>query len=385
MRTYFDYNATAPLEPAVLEAMLPYLREQHGNASSRHEEGRQAWAGVEQARAQVAAAVNARPEEIVFTSSGTESNNAIIRGVAEAAPRTRRRIVVSAIEHPCVLCAARAAANRDNGEMIPIGCDRNGLLAMAELEQAVADGSACVVSVMLANNETGTLQDIVSVSAVAKAAGAVMHSDSAQALGKIPIDFATLGVDAMTLSGHKAGGPMGVAALVVRSEVEWLPLLEGGGHEHGRRSGTLNVAGIVGFGVAAELAAERSVAYGARIAPLRDQLEVRLRAVGVQVYGAGAPRLPNTSYVGFPGIDGEALVVMLDQAGFAVASGAACASFKDDASHVLQAMGYNSEQARCAIRVSLGPASTAEQVEGFAQVVQALGVRLRALSSVNAG
>lgn len=384
VRTYLDYNATARVEPAVLDAMLPFLRDRQGNASSRHSEGRLAGDAVEEARAKVAAAVNALPEEVVFTSSGTESNNAIIRGVAGAAFPRKPRIVTSAIEHPCVLCAARAMVNSPGCELVPVGCDENGLFARDDLEQAVADEKACVVSVMLANNETGVIQDIPAAAELARRGGAVLHTDCAQAFGKIPVDFNRLGADAMTLSGHKVGGPMGVAALVVRRNVEWLPLLEGGGHEDGRRSGTLNVAGIVGFGAAAMLAAQRVQTHTEELGKLRDALEEHLLFSGARIFAHGAQRLANTSCFGFAGIDGEALVVMLDQAGYAVASGAACSSFKDDASHVMLAMGFEQELARCAVRVSFGPENTAEEADGFARTVATLAHRMRSMSSVSA-
>ena len=261
--------------------------------------------------------VNARPDEVLFTSSGTESNNTIIKGVAGRQGKTR--IVTSGIEHPCVLCAARAMT-RHGCEFLPVGVDEQGRLDFADLKNAVSGSSTAIVSVMLANNETGVVQDVAKVAQIGHAAGAVVHSDCAQALGKIPVDFAALGVDAMTLSGHKVHGPMGIAALVLKLQVDCLPLLEGGGQERGMRSGTLNVAGIVGFGQAAQIAGARLDVYQRQVSDLRDRLETRLRAAGAVIFGGAATRLPNTCYFGLPGIEGEALVVMIDQAGFAVAS-----------------------------------------------------------------
>lgn len=228
---YLDYNATTPLHPRVLEAMMPYLTENYGNASSRHDWGRRAHQAVETAREQVATAVGAYPEEVVFTASGTESNNTIIKGVSLMS--MRNVVTATATEHPCVLCAARGT-QRGGFSFVPLAVDSAGRLDKNDLTQTLAGDSVALVSVMRANNETGVLQDIATIAPEVRAAGAVMHTDAAQALGKIPLNFKALGVDAMTLSAHKAQGPKGVAALIVRREVEWAPLLEGGGHEGGR-------------------------------------------------------------------------------------------------------------------------------------------------------
>lgn len=379
MRAYFDHNATAPLDPEVLAAMEPYLRGPCGNASSRHEEGRAAHDAVERARGQVAAAVNARPDEVVFTSSGTESNNTIIKGVATVSDA--RTIVTSAVEHPCVHCAARAMQRRGH-VFAPIGVDDQGLLDFDDLESTLASAKASIVSVMLANNESGVLQDVAKVAEVGHGHGAVVHTDAAQALGKMEVDFAALGVDAMTISAHKARGPMGVAALVVKTSVEYEPLLEGGGHENGARSGTLNVPAIVGFGKAAELAAGRQAEEAKRLAALRDGIEASLEKAGAVVFGKGAPRLPNTTYFGMPGIEGESLVVMLDQSGFAVASGSACASTKNEPSHVLLAMGMTEEVARTAVRVSLGAGNDEKQAQGFVSAVTQVVERMAKMAAM---
>lgn len=375
---YLDYNATTPMHPAVLEAMLPYLRGEFGNASSRHGFGRRARQAVDEAREQVAAAAGAHPAEVVFTSSGTESNNTIIKGTALMS--TRGMVAISATEHPCVLCAARTL-QRGGTAHIPLAVDADGLLEMDDLTQTLAGGDCALVSVMRANNETGVLQDITAIAAQAKAAGAWMHTDAAQALGKVPLNFAEWGVDAMTLSAHKARGPKGVAALIVRREVDWAPLLDGGGHEDGRRSSTENVAGIVGMGEACRLTAE-TLAAAAQMRALRDEMETSLRAAGAAIFAANAPRLPNTSLFGFPGVDGESMVVMLDQSGFAVASGAACSSMKNEPSHVLLAMGVPQDEARTAIRASIGPDTSGDDVRRFAAAAAALYSRLAALSAV---
>ncbi|MBF2734631.1 MAG: cysteine desulfurase, partial [Betaproteobacteria bacterium AqS2] len=360
MRAYFDHNATAPLDAEVRAAMAACEEESYGNAASRHAEGRAAHEAVERARAQVARAVNARPEEVIFTSSGTESNNLLVKGVA--ARSTKKVVAASGVEHPCVLCAARAVADGPGEKVfMPLAVDAEGVVELADVEAALASGDVALLSVMLANNESGVLQDVAALAKLAAGRTAV-HTDAAQALGKIEVDFAALGVDAMTLSAHKARGPKGIAALIAKEELEFAPLHDGGGQEKGLRSGTLNVAGIVGFGVAAELAAARAAAEGERLAGLRTRLEERLRADGATIFGAGAARLPNTTYFGYPGIEGESLVVMLDQNGFALASGSACASTKNEPSHVLLAMGCTEEQARTAVRCSLGLESDAEQV-----------------------
>ena len=376
---YLDYNATTPLDPAALEAMQPFLREEFGNPSSRHEYGRRARDAVEKARAQVAQAVGAKTEEVVFTASGTESNNTFIKGVAVMS--TRGVIATGATEHPCVLCAARATA-RGGIVHAPIAVDSEGRIDRDDLRDILSGGDCALVSVMLANNETGTVQEIRELAEMARAAGALFHTDAAQALGKIPLDFAALGADAMTISGHKAYGPKGAAALIARRDADWAPLLDGGGHEEGRRSGTENTAAIAGFGAAAEIAAARAAADSEKMTTLRDHAEARLTAAGAVIFGGGAPRLPNTSCFGFPGIDGESLVVMLDQSGFALASGAACSSMKDDPSHVLMAMGFEADIARAAARFSAGRETTMEQAESFAATAAGLAERLRGMSAV---
>lgn len=376
---YLDYNATAPMHPKVFAAMEPYLRGEFGNASSRHAWGRRARAAVDLAREQTADACGAHPSEVVFTSSGTESNNTIIKGAALMS--MKRIIAAAATEHPCVLCAARTVL-RAGMAFAPLAADENGILDMDDLRRTVSGGECILVSVMRANNETGVLQDIPKIAETVKSAGAVMHTDAAQALGKIPVDFAGWGADAMTVSAHKARGPKGAAALIVRRGVDWAPLMDGGGHENGRRSSTENVAGIAGMGAACALAAE-SAAESARLENLRDEMEKELREKGgAVIFGAGAPRLPNTSLFGFPNVDGESMVVMLDQSGFAAASGAACSSMKSGPSHVLLAMGVAPEIAQTAVRASFGAETTADEVRRFTAAALAIRTRLASLSSV---
>ena len=376
---HLDYNAGAPLDPRALEAMLPFLREEFGNASSGHSFGRRARRAVETAREQVAEAAGARPSEVVFTSSGTESNNTIIKGAALMS--MRQTTAVAATEHPCVLCAARSL-QRGGGAYVPLAVDSRGVLDMDDLRKTLAGGDCALVSVMRANNETGVLQDVAAIAKEAKTAGAIMHTDAAQALGKVPVDFSGWGADAMTLSAHKARGPKGVAALIVRPEVDWAPLLEGGGHENGRRSSTENVAGIVGMGAACALAGE-SLAQAGRLAAMRDKMEEALTAAGAVIFGREAERLPNTSLFGFPKVDGDGMAAMLDQSGFAVATGAACSSMKDEPSHVLLAMGEPMELARMAVRVSLPPDIEEEKVARFTAAALEIQRRLLSLTSLS--
>lgn len=375
---YFDHNATTPLDPAVLEAMLPYLREQFGNASSRHEYGRAARRAVDEARAQVAAAVGAHPTEIVFTSGGSESNNLFIKGTAACLPVGA--LAVGATEHPCVIKPAEQLA-RQGWQLHKIKVDADGRIDGDDYHDTLSQ-SPCLVSLMLANNETGVLQDIAPLAAQARAAGAWFHSDAVQALGKVPVNFRQLGVHAMTVSSHKIGGPKGAAALIVEKRVELAPLIAGGGHERGLRSGTENVPAIVGFGLACELAVQKLVNHSALMQTLREQLERGLQALGATVFARGAQRLPNSTYFAFADIDGETLVGRLDRDGYAVASGAACSSANPEPSHVLRAMGVAPEVARGAVRVSLGAGNTAQQIEDFLRTLQTTVAALQRLTSV---
>ncbi len=362
MPAYLDHNATAPLEAAVLEAMLPYLREHFGNPSSVHRLGRRARAAIDGAREQVAALVNAHPSQVVFTSGGTEANNLAIKGVATN--NRPGRILIGATEHPSV--AEAALSLTENGwqvERLPV--DRKGVLQRDVLSAHARQGAA-LISVMYANNETGVVQDIAAIADVAKAHNALLHTDAVQAAGKLPLDFGACGTHLLSMSAHKIGGPKGVGALIVDKAVELRPLLHGGGQEKERRSGTENVAGIVGFGAAAALVQERLAAYSLRVARLREQLESGLCALeGVEIFSQQALRVPNTTCFGVHGMDGETLVLNLDRQGFAVSSGSACASGSADPSPVLLAMGVDRELARGGLRVSFGWGNTEADVDGF--------------------
>ncbi|MDP2195388.1 MAG: cysteine desulfurase family protein, partial [Rhodocyclaceae bacterium] len=339
---YLDHNATTPLTLSVLEAMLPYFGQQYGNASSRHEYGRAARRAIDAARQRVAYAVGAHPTEVVFTSGGSEANNLFIKGVA--ANLSPGLAAISAIEHPCVREPAKSL-RRQGWRVREIAVDTDCRLASADFSAMLAEKPAAVatlVSVMFANNETGAVQEVARLAAIAQESGAWFHSDAVQALGKIPLDFRALnatGVHALTLSAHKLGGPKGAGALVVDKRVDLAPLIAGGGHERGLRSGTENVPAIVGFGVACEEAVARMSETAARLSGLRADLERGLAALGAVIFAQNAERLPNTTYFSLPGLDGETLVARLDRAGFAVASGAACSSANPEPSHVLLAMG----------------------------------------------
>jgi len=315
---YFDHNATTPVDERVLAAMLPYLRNQYGNASSRHEFGTQARKAVEHAREQVAAIANVQPVQVVFVSGGTEANNLFVKGAAAYLKPTQ--IAVSSIEHPCVAKPAQELA-RAGWKLRRLAVTRDGEIDLADVDAALREATG-LVSVMLANNETGVIQDVAAVAERARRARAWMHTDAVQALGKIPVDFEALGVHAMTVSAHKLYGPKGAAALIVDKRLELKAIISGGGHERGLRSGTENVPAIVGFGAACELAAGRMVELAARLSALRTRLERELNRMGAVIFGGRAPRIPNTTYFTFPNINGETLVIELDKAGFAVASGA---------------------------------------------------------------
>jgi len=378
MQAYFDHNATTPLDEGVLAEMLPFLREEYGNASSRHDFGTRARRAVNKAREQIAALVNVQPAQVVFVSGGTEANNLFIRGAA--AYMKPGRIVVSAIEHPCVAKPAQDLV-RQGWKLRKFATDSKGRVDVADAQAALSE-PANLVSVMLANNETGVIQPVADIAAMAREQRAWMHTDAVQALGKIPVDFEVLGVHAMTLSAHKIYGPKGIGALVVDKRLELKPIIHGGGHEGGRRSGTENVPAIVGFGAACDLASRRMDAIVASTRGLRDRTEQGAADLGAQIFGRGADRISNTTYFAFPDIDGETLVIELDKAGFAVASGAACSSTSTEPSATLLAMGVAPDIARGAVRVSFGVRNTVVEVEDFLQALGATVSRLRRLTAV---
>jgi cysteine desulfurase len=349
---YLDYNASTPLRPEAWAAMEDALRG-FGNPSSVHRHGRRARRIIEDAREQVAALCGAEPAGVVFTSGGTEANALALRGSG------RRRVLVSAVEHASVLHAV------DHFEPIPV--DRNGVVDLDAVDAMLAAaGEPAVVSVMVANNETGVVQPVAELAEIAHRHGALVHSDAVQACGKIPVAIADLGVDLLSVSAHKLGGPAGVGALVVGGEVDLAPLIRGGGQERGLRAGTENVTGIAGFAAAAISAAGELSAWS-RVERLRDGLELRARAAvpGTRIFADAARRLPNTSCLAMPGVSSGTQVIALDLAGIAVSAGSACSSGTLARSHVLAAMGVSAGEADCAIRVSLGWASSERDVERF--------------------
>lgn len=360
MSIYLDHNATAPLDPRVLEAMRPWLAGAHGNPASVHRPGRAAHEALEQARNAVAELVAAKPAEVIFTGGGTEADNLALKGTCVGAPRGK--LLVGAIEHSAVLGPADALAKLGwDVERLPV--DHEGRYDLAMLDKSLARKDVKLVSTMLANNETGVLQDVAAITARAHGAGALAHCDAIQAAGKIAVDFRAIGADLMTLSAHKFNGPRGVGALIMDRRVDLTPLVHGGGQEQGLRGGTENLAGIVGFGRAAALAKAELAQRAAHAKGLRDALEADVRKLpGTQIFSGGTERLPNTLQFGIEGIDGEWLVMELDKRGIAVSSGSACHSGSGEPSHVLTAMGYASAVAKGALRVSFGLGNTQADV-----------------------
>lgn len=367
---YLDHNATTPLDPVVLEAMSPWLTGPCANPHSAHPLGLLAEGALVEARAQVATSLGAEPAELVFTSGGTESLNHALRGAFEGRT-TRRRVVASAVEHSAVMAVLRWLQGQ-GVEVVLVPVRASGVLDLDALEAALTTDTA-LVSVMLANNETGVLQPVPEVAALARSRGVLVHTDAVQALGRVPVDIRALGVDLLSFSGHKLQGPKGTGGLFIRRGIRLKPLVLGGEQERGRRGGTENVPGIVGLGRACALAVERLPRVGG-LAELRDRLEAGLlhHGRGAVVHGADAPRLPNTSLVSFPGRDGEALLLGLGQRGICVSVGSACTTGQREPSHVLRAMQVPDGLGRGTLRFSLGWGNTAEEVDATLQALETL-------------
>jgi cysteine desulfurase len=378
-RAYLDNNATTPLLPPVLEAMQPYFIEQFGNASSIHHHGQQTRAAVERARESVAALLGCRASEIVFTSGGTEADNLAIFGIT----RPGDHVITSSIEHHAVLNACkRLEALGCEVTCVPV--DGQALVSPDDIKRALRPNTR-LISIMMANNETGVLQPVNEIGAIAAEADVYFHSDAVQAAGKVPVDVSAIRCDLLSISGHKIHAQQGVGALYVRKGTLLQPMLYGGRHERARRAGTENVAGIVGLGKAAELA-RAGLANGEveNIRMLRDRLERTIIETidSVGVNSAGAPRVPNTSSIYFDYIEGEALVIALDLKGVAVSTGAACSSGAIEPSHVLTAMGLSPDRARASLRFSIGKQNTSEDVDLLLSILPATVSRLRELSPV---
>jgi cysteine desulfurase len=379
-RIYFDYNATTPMTPEILAAMLPYLTEEFGNASSIHAFGQNAREAVEQSRSSVAALLGGRAADIMFTSGGTEANNHAILGAVAAAPRKIKHVITSAIEHVAVLDPCRALA-KSGVDLTILPVDRGGLVNPEDVQRAVRPETV-LITLMLANNEIGTIEPIEEISKIAAEKGIVFHTDAIQAAGKIPIDVDKLGVDLLSISAHKFYGPKGVGALYIRKGSQLAPLLYGGHSERDRRPGTEDVAAIAGMGKAAQLAQIGIREESRRIGSLRDRLERGLldRISHSWVNGAQAPRVPNTSNLTFPFIEGESMVIALDLKGIACSTGAACSSGAVEPSHVLIALGLAPEDARATLRLSLGHQTTEEEISFAFETIPPVIERLRQLS-----
>ena len=383
-RIYLDHNATTPVDPRVLEAMLPFFSAEFGNASSIHSFGQKARAAVETAREQVAELINARPQEIIFTSGGTESDNHAIFGALQAADGPTKRIVSTSIEHEAVLNACQQAA-KNGAHLIYLPVTLDGLVNPAALRDILksSPGNA-LISVIHANNELGAIQPLAELGEIAKEAGACFHTDAVQSTGKIPIDVDALHLDLLSLSGHKLYAPKGIGALYIRSGTPVQQFLYGGHHQRGFRPGTENVAGIAGLGQAAELSRNSLHRDAIQIAALRDLLERQLlaRVPQSRVNAATAPRTPNTSNMIFPGIDGEALLIALDLQGLACSTGSACSSGAVEPSHVLTAIGLSPDDARSSLRFSLGRHTTRQEIDSALHIIPAAVARLREFSPV---
>ena len=385
MRIYLDHNATTPVDPAAAQAMMRALQDSFGNASSVHYYGQQAKAAIDNARSSVAALIGGEPSEVIFTSGGTEADNFAIRGAAEALEVTgRKHLITSGIEHEAVLNTFKALARRGwKTTVLPL--DATGIVSPDRLREAMTSDTA-LVSIMHANNEIGTIQPIADLAQIAHASGALFHTDAVQSAGKIPVDVRGLGVDLLSVSGHKFYGPKGAGALWARRGVRLSAFLAGGKQERNRRAGTENVPGLVGMGVAAARALEGMPEKAARLSTLRDRLEqgILQSVPNTEVNGAREPRVPNTSNISFDRVEAESLLIALDLEGVAVSTGSACSSGTLEPSHVLKAMNLSNHRAQNSIRFSLGAGNTDEEIDRVIAILPKLVTKLRSLSAVGA-
>jgi cysteine desulfurase len=383
MAIYLDYNATTPIDPAVLDAMLPYLAENFANASSVHSLGQRARAAVDQARESVAALIGAKPAEIVFTGGGTEADNLAIFGAVSASVAPGKRVITSSIEHHAVLHSCHALEKQGIGVTYIPGnsASGEGVVDPQEIRRELRPETV-LISVMHANNELGTIQPVEEIGSVAQEAGALFHCDAIQSAGKLPLDVNRIGAHLLSLSAHKIYGPKGVGALYVRTGTRLEPQMRGGQHERSLRPGTENVVGIVGMGKAAELARKRLVEDAARIAALRDRFEAALleNIQSIRINAYDSLRVANTTNITFPGASGESLVIALDLQGIACSTGAACSSGAIEPSHVLLAIGHSQDAARSSVRFSLGRTTTAGEIDRAIAIIPLVVERLRALS-----
>ena len=386
MRIYLDHNATTPVDPSVVSAVTSALREQFGNASSIHSFGQAAKTVVDDARAAVADLIGAGPQEIVFTSGGTESDNLAIRGVAESLqPAKRRHLIATSIEHEAVLHTFKALVKRGwTTSLLPV--DDSGVVDPEALDAVITDDIA-LVSVMHANNEIGTIQPLGALAAIAHRHGALFHTDAVQSMGKLAVDVSDLDVDLLSLSAHKFYGPKGVGALWVRRGSRLVSTMTGGRQERSRRAGTENVPGIVGLGVASRLAIEKTDTETERVAALRDHLEAGIlrRVPGTLVNGDPTRRIANTTNISFDRVEAESLLIALDLDGIAVSTGSACSSGTLEPSHVLRAMGFSPHRAQSSIRFSLGAGNTLEEIDRVLDALPRVVDKLRKVSRASSG
>ena len=379
-RIYFDHNSTTPVAPPVAAAILTTLQDQFGNPSSVHTFGQRAKTGLDEARSAVAGLVGGSPSEVVFTSSGTESDNLAIRGAAEVLePTTRRHLIAAAVEHEAVLNTLKALGRRGwNVTFIQIG--PNGILEPTQLAESI-DNRTALVSVMHANNEIGTIQPVAELAELAHHHGALFHTDAVQSAGKIPVDVKSLGVDLLSLSAHKLNGPKGIGALWIKKGTRLMPVMSGGRQERNRRAGTENMPGIVGFGVAAELAKTKLHEDAVNLGSLRNRLESGIldSVSDTNVNGDRVQRVPNTTNISFDAVEAESLLIALDLEGVAVSTGSACSSGTLEPSHVLKGMGLPTHRTQTSIRFSLGLGNTQEEIDHVVGILPQVVKKLRHL------
>ena len=380
-----DHSATTPVAAEVLEAMLPYFSQRFGNASSLHGFGREAKEALEESRQRVARLLHAHPGEIVFTSGGTESDNLALRGIAYKNRNSGRHIITSQIEHPAILETCHSL-EREGFSVTYLPVNREGLIELSELERAIRPDTI-LISIMHANNEVGTIQPLEEVGRLAADRDIYLHTDAVQTVGKIPVDVEAMGADLLSLSAHKLYGPKGVGALYIRRGTKMQSLSTGGGHERNLRSGTENVAGIVGLARAADLAGEEMAAEGQRLSQLRDRLAdlVLGRVKDAWVNGSMEKRLPGSLNFGFSYVEGESLLLYLDSKGIAVSTGSACSSHKLEPSHVLLALGLKPEECHGSLRITMGRSNSQEQVDYVAECIAEAVERFRMMSPLGRG
>jgi len=384
MKVYMDYAATTPVDPRVFKAMKPYFSEKYGNSVSLHKEGREAKEALEQSRKTIADMINGKPKELVFMGSATESTNMALKGVAFANRKKGKHIVTSKIEHHCVLEPARWL-EKQGFEVTRLPVDKFGLIDQTQLEEAIREDTI-LVSVMHANNEIGTIQDITKIGEICKEKGVYFHSDAAQSFGKVPIDTKKMNIDLLSISSHKMYGPKGVGALYIRKGTKIEPLLHGGGHESRKRSSTVNVAGAVGFAEAARIQKKEMTSDAEKQTTLRDKMIKELLKIDdSHLNGHPTKRLPNNASLWFAYIEGESLLLQLDMNGVSASTGSACSSDSLEASHVLLAVGLKPQEAHGSLRLSLGKYTTEEDIDYVLEVVPKSVKRLRQISPFRKG